>query len=265
MDYSDIKLEVVGSVAVLTLNRPEILNATSPAMVRELLMAMDEIEAPNSTVRCVLLTGAGRAFCSGANLRNGAPVSDLLERFDAGRTLESAYHPLLRRMRTLRVPFITAVNGASAGVGVSLALMGDMVLCSRSAYFLHAFRHVGLVPDGGSTWLLPRLIGRARAMELSLLGEKLAAETALAWGLINRVYDDDILLEEAWKLAGRLAKGPTVALALTRRLYWESGHNAYEDQINLERQFQRTAGDTADFSEGIRAFAEKRSPRFEGR
>jgi 2-(1,2-epoxy-1,2-dihydrophenyl)acetyl-CoA isomerase len=265
MGYSDIKLEVVGSVAVLTLNRPEILNATSPAMVSELLLAMDEIEAPDSTVRCVLLTGAGRAFCSGPKLRSEPPVSDPVERFDAGRVLESHYHPLLRRIVTLRVPFITAVNGACAGVGVSLALMGDMVLCSRSAFFLHAFRHVGLVPDGGSTWLLPRLVGRARAMELSLLGEKLAAVTALEWGLINRVYDDDVLREEARKLADRLAKGPTVALALTRRLYWDSGHNSYEDQINLERRFQRTAGDTADFTEGIRAFAEKRSPRFEGR
>jgi 2-(1,2-epoxy-1,2-dihydrophenyl)acetyl-CoA isomerase len=156
------------------------------------------------------------------------------------------------------------VNGAAAGVGMSFALMGDLVLCGRSAYFLQAFRRIGLIPDGGSTWILPRLIGKARAMELSLLGEKLPAEKALEWGLINRVFDDADLIGKAKEFARDLANGPTVALGLIRRLYWESADNTYEEQLNLERQMQRKAGNSADFGEGVRAFLEKRPAKFKG-
>jgi 2-(1,2-epoxy-1,2-dihydrophenyl)acetyl-CoA isomerase len=163
------------------------------------------------------------------------------------------------------VPIVVAVNGAAVGVGTSIALMGDTILCARSAYFLHAFRNLGLVPDGGTTWLLPRLVGRARAMELSLLGERLPAETALEWGMVNRVHDDDVLITEALAVARRLAQGPTRALGLTRRLYWESGSNSHEEQLDLERRFQCLACETDDFREGIAAFLEKRPPRFEGR
>jgi 2-(1,2-epoxy-1,2-dihydrophenyl)acetyl-CoA isomerase len=162
------------------------------------------------------------------------------------------------------MPFITAVNGAAAGVGMSFALMGDLVLCARSAYFLQAFRRIGLVPDGGSTWILPRLVGKARAMELSLMGEKLPAEKALEWGLIYRVVDDAALMDDARKLARDLASGPTVALGLIRKLYWESDRNSYEEQLNLERQMQRRAGGSADFQEGVRAFLEKRPAKFRG-
>ncbi len=147
---------------------------------------------------------------------------------------------------------------------MSLALMGDLILCARSAYFLQAFRRVGLVPDCGSTWLLPRLIGRARAIELSLLGERLPAETALAWGLVNRVFDDAALMEETRRLAHELAAGPTVALGLTRRLYWESAENSYERQLDLECRSQRIAGATEDFREGVKAFLEKRAAKFAG-
>jgi 2-(1,2-epoxy-1,2-dihydrophenyl)acetyl-CoA isomerase len=171
---------------------------------------------------------------------------------------------LLRRLRDLPCPIVTAVNGPAAGAGMSLALMGDLVLCARSAYFLQAFRRIGLVPDCGSTSLLPRLIGRARAIELSLLGERLSAETALAWGLVNRVLDDEALLPETQRPARDLAEGPTVALGLIRRLYWESPENSYEQQLDHECRMQRVAGNTEDFQEGVRAFLEKRPARFVG-
>jgi 2-(1,2-epoxy-1,2-dihydrophenyl)acetyl-CoA isomerase len=147
---------------------------------------------------------------------------------------------------------------------MSFALMGDLVLCARSAYFLQAFRRIGLVPDGGSTWILPRLIGKARASELSLLGERLPADKALEWGLVNRVFADDELMEKAREMGRELAQGPTIALGLIRRLYWESPDNTYEEQLNLERQMQRQAGASADFKEGVRAFLQKRPANFKG-
>jgi 2-(1,2-epoxy-1,2-dihydrophenyl)acetyl-CoA isomerase len=162
------------------------------------------------------------------------------------------------------MPIITAVNGAAAGVGMSLALMGDLVVAAKSAYFLQAFTRIGLVPDGGSTWLLPRLIGVARARELSLLAERLPAETALTWGLINRVVEDASLMDEALKLAQRLANGPTRAIAMSRKLYWESLSNTYEEQLDLERRSQEEAGRTQDFTEGVAAFLQKREAKFKG-
>ena len=261
MEFSRIKLDIDGAVATITLNHPEVLNATSPEMLEGLGAALEVIEAPEGGVRCLILTGAGRAFCAGANLQGRGEGG---RKKDAGVELESVYHPLLRRLRNLPCPIVSAVNGAAAGIGMSFALMGDMVLAARSAYFLQAFRRIGLVPDGGSTWLLPRRIGTARALELSLLGEKLPADTALAWGLINRVYDDAALAGEALTLARNLASGPTVALGMMRRLYWESAENSFEDQINLESRSQRTAGKTADFKEGVAAFLEKRPARFRG-
>jgi 2-(1,2-epoxy-1,2-dihydrophenyl)acetyl-CoA isomerase len=148
---------------------------------------------------------------------------------------------------------------------MSFAMMGGMILCARSAYFLQAFRRIGLVPDCGSTWLLPRLVGRARSIELSLIGEKLSAEKALEWGLVNRVYDDAVLMEETMKLAHELANGPTIALSLIRKLYWESPENSFEDQLDLEQQFQRVAGAAEDFKEGVSAFLEKRPAKFKGK
>jgi len=174
------------------------------------------------------------------------------------------FHPFIRRLRDLPFPLVTAVNGAAAGAGMSVALFGDLILCARSAYFLQAFRRIGLVPDCGSTWLLPRLIGRARALELSLLGERLPAETALAWGLVNRVHDDEKLMDEALKLAHDLANGPTVALGFTRRLYWETLENSLEQQLDLECRSQRLAGATHDFREGVQAFLAKRPAKFVG-
>jgi 2-(1,2-epoxy-1,2-dihydrophenyl)acetyl-CoA isomerase len=263
--FEHILLSVTEGVATLTLNRAEVLNAASPGMIRDLLRAMDHIEEPDSGVRCLLLTGAGRAFCAGADLRPGVSGADNTGRHDAGFDLELYYHRFVRRLRDLAMPLITAVNGPAVGVGASIALMGDLVLCARSAYFMLAFRNIGLVPDGGATWLLPRLVGRARAMEMALLGQKITAETALAWGMINRAYDDGALLDEAGTIARELAQGPTVALGLTRQLFWASESNSHEQQLDLERRYQRQAGESRDFGEGMLAFKERRAPRFNGR
>jgi 2-(1,2-epoxy-1,2-dihydrophenyl)acetyl-CoA isomerase len=263
--FEHILLSIDEHVATVTLNRPKVLNCTSQLMLRELMLAMDIIETPASAVRSLLITGAGRAFCAGADLTPGEADGENKGRHDAGHFLEYYYHPFVRRLRALEVPIVVAVNGAAVGVGASLALMGDMILCARTAYFLHAFGKVGLVPDGGVTWLLPRLIGRVRAMELSLLGERLPADTALEWGMVNRVYVDDVLATEALAVARRLAQGPTRALGLTRRLYWESECNSHEEQLDRERQLQYLAGETHDSREGIAAFLEKRPPRFAGR
>jgi len=266
MEFDRAKLDIQGSVGIVTLNHPEVMNAVSSEMLGGLMKALDEVENPKRGVRCLVMTGEGRGFCAGANLQRPAGDSSGTSEgsSDAALVLETLYHPFLRRIRNLPIPFVTAVNGAAAGVGMSFALMGDLVLCARSAYFLQAFRRIGLVPDGGSTWILPRLIGKVRAMELSLLGEKLPAETALHWGLVNRVYDDGELIDKAKTLAADLANGPTKALALIRRLYWESLDNSYEEQLNLERQSQRIAGGSEDFREGVRAFLEKRPAKFKG-
>ena len=264
MQFKHCTLDVEGSVAVLKFDHQEVMNAVSMDMLGGLAEALDEINDRRAEVRCLVLTGAGRAFCTGANLQ-GRNQPQKPGRSNAGAALETGFHPFLRRLQNLHCPLVTAVNGPAAGAGMSFALMGDMILVARSAYFLQAFRRIGLVPDCGSTWLLPRLIGKARSVELSLMGERLPAEKALEWGLINRVHDDAVLMEEAMKLARELASGPTVALSLIRKLYWESPENSFEDQLNLEFQSQRVAGATEDFREGVTAFLEKRPAKFAGK
>src|SRR5450755_2341829 len=228
-DFDRAYVMAHSNVAILTLNHPEAMNAAGTKLVKGAAAALNFIEKKDSGFRAMILTGEGRGFCSGANLseRGGEDTG-------VGHSLETVYHPFLRRLRDLSIPFVTAVNGAAAGVGMSIALMGDIVIAARSAYFLQAFTRIGLVPDGGSTWLLPRMIGLARARELALLAEKLPAERALEWGLINRVHDDSALMEEALTLAARLAEGPTACLALTRQLYAASPDNSFEQQIDLE-------------------------------
>ena len=261
-EFERVHLTARGKVAVLTMNHPEVLNAISPRMADGMMKAIEFAGDTSNGFRAAVITGEGRGFSSGANLAEASGQPDGPR--DAGKHLEQHYHPLLRRIRDLELPILTAVNGVAAGVGMSIALMGDLVLAARSAYLLQAFTRIGLVPDGGSTWLLPRLIGLARARELSLLAEKLPAERALEWGLINRVCDDAALLDETVGLAERLAEGPTIALGATRSLYWSSPQNTYEEQLDLERRQQQRAGSTEDFVEGVSAFLQKRPARFSG-
>jgi 2-(1,2-epoxy-1,2-dihydrophenyl)acetyl-CoA isomerase len=264
MQFKHVTVDFDGPVAALKLDHPEVMNAVSMDMLGGLGEALDAIDDRKAQVRCLVITGQGRAFCTGANLQ-GRGNTKPGGRSNAGAALETAYHPFLRRLRNLHCPIVTSVNGPAAGAGMSIALMGDMILCARSAYFLQAFRRIGLVPDCGSTWLLPRLVGKARAVELSLMGERLPAEKALEWGLVNRVYDDAALSDETMKLAHDLAHGPTIALSLIRKLYWESENNSFEEQLDLEQRLQREAGAAEDFKEGVSAFLEKRPAKFKGK
>ena len=264
MRHGRITLETTGDIAVMTLNDPTVLNAIGVKLREDMAEAMDQLEA--GPARCLVITGAGRAFCSGANLNDpDRPPRDRVAeaRGDAKSDLELWYNPMFLRLRALPIPIVTAINGIAAGAGMSLALSGDIRIAARSASFLQAFARIGLVPDCGSSWLLPRLIGMARAMELALLAERLPAETALSWGLINRVEDDDALMPRAMELARGLAAGPK-SLGLIRRMFWQSMENSYSDQLDLEAKLQSQAGATRDFAEGVTAFREKRQTNFSG-
>ena len=264
MKHGKIILETTGNVAVLTLNDPKVLNAFGQKLREDMDDALDRVES--GPARCLVITGAGRAFCSGANLTDpDRPPRDreAEARGDAESDLEAWYNPAFLRLRALPIPIVTVVNGIAAGAGMSLALSGDIKLAARSASFLQAFARIGLVPDCGSSWILPRLIGVARAMELALLAEPLPAETALAWGMINRVEYDDALLPKAMELAQGLARGPK-SLGLIRQMMWEGLDNRYIEQLDLEAKLQVRAGLTRDFEEGVAAFREKRAARFTG-
>ena len=263
MSYERISLEHKDGIAVLKFKHPEVLNAVGARMLEELTDAVADIAAPDSEARCLLLTGEGRAFNAGANLSDPGRREKAPKKGGTGSSLRTGYHPLFFTLRDLDVPIVTAVNGVAAGVGMSFALVGDIVCAAKSAYFLQAFAKIGLIPDGGATFILPRLVGWGRAMELSLLAERLPAEQALEWGLINRVFDDDELLEGAITIARQLADGPS-SLGLIRRAYWASCSNSYEEQLDLEAKLQTEAGRTSDHKEGVQAFLEKRTARFTG-
>jgi 2-(1,2-epoxy-1,2-dihydrophenyl)acetyl-CoA isomerase len=264
MAYDTITLEQTDGVAVLKFNRPKSLNGLTTAMMDEVDHALDAILAPNSGSRCVLLTGEGRGFSSGADLAAG--VTDAgAGKIDAGRILETHFNPLFERLMSMPVPLVTAVNGPAAGAGCSFAIAGDIVIAAKSAYFLQAFVNIGLVPDMGSTWLLPRLVGKARAQAMMMLGEKVSAETALDWGMIYQVVEDADLMSTAMAVARKLAAGPTSTIGLIRRQMRASFENGLTQQLRLEREYQLTAGLTSDFAEGVSAFLQKRPAAFTGK
>lgn len=248
-------------VLSLTLNRPDKLNAFNEEMHLALRAGFERAHA-DETVRAVLLTGAGRGFCAGQDLGDRDPKKGVP---DLGHTIETYYNPLLRLIRSLEKPVICAVNGVAAGAGANIAFACDITLAARSARFVQAFARLGLVPDSGGTWSLPRLIGEARAKALALTAEPLGAETAADWGLIWRAVDDDKLMEEAIALAIRLAAGPTRGLGMTKRAIQAAATNSLDQQLDLERDLQREAGRSADYAEGVSAFLEKRKPEFRGK
>jgi 2-(1,2-epoxy-1,2-dihydrophenyl)acetyl-CoA isomerase len=267
MTYEKIRLDAADGVAVITLADPASLNAAGLEMARELAHAFASVAAGKISARAVIMTGEGRGFCSGANLSGSGAAgreADVDGKPDAGSALESAYNPLVSLLRDFPLPIVTAINGPAAGVGCSLALLGDIVVAAESAYFLQAFRRIGLVPDGGSTYLLPRLVGKARAMEMMLLGDKIPAATALSWGLVNRCVPDVELMPTATVIARELAAGPA-ALSMIRKLVWDSLDADWVGQLNAERHAQKAAGKTDDFIEGVGAFLQKRPAAFKGR
>ena len=263
MDFETILFDKADGVAVITLNRPDKLNAFTAEMHGELKAALDDVKQDDG-VRALVLTGAGRAFCAGQDLSNRA-IAPGDEPRDLGASLDTLYNPLVRTLRSLEMPVISAVNGVAAGAGANVALAADIVLAARSANFIQAFCKLGLVPDSGGTYTLPRLVGRARAMGLALLGDRLPAERAEAIGLIWKAVDDDDLMTEAMALARHLAAQPTKGLAMIKQAINASLGNDLDTQLDLERDLQRIAGRTADYQEGVNAFLEKRPPRFQGK
>ncbi|MBO9695214.1 MAG: enoyl-CoA hydratase/isomerase family protein [Sphingopyxis sp.] len=258
--YETIVLEMSGQVAILRLDRPDQLNAMPPAMADDICAALTRLPALGA--RCLLVTGNGRGFCSGAELGasgSGDGPADTLQ------TIRRHYNPMLLALAQLDIPVVAAVNGAAAGIGCSLALSADFTLAGKSAYFLQAFVNVGLIPDGGSSWWLPRLIGFPRAMEMMMLGERIGAERAAEWGLIHRCVDDGDLAAEAEKLARRLAAGPTVAYGTLRRIVRAAQSQDIATVLDAEAVGQSVTARSQDAFEGVRAFREKRKAVFEGR
>lgn len=263
MKFEHIIYSVDAGVALLSLNRPQALNSFNEAMHLEVREAL-KMTAENPDARVLLLTAEGRGFCAGQDLsdRNVAPDADMP---DLGLSIEKFYNPMIRRLQQLPMPVICAVNGVAAGAGANIPLACDLVLAARSAKFIQAFCKIGLVPDSGGTWFLPRLIGMARAKQLALLGEPLTAEQALEWGMIYRVTDDEALRDEALVLARQLATQPTMGLGYIKRALNDSVSNGFDEQLTLERDLQRLAGRTDDYREGVAAFMAKRPAEFKGR
>lgn len=262
MTYEKITLAKDRGLATLTLNAPDKLNAVSRKMIAELKDCWEKLAA-DSAVRAVLLTGAGRGFCAGADLAD--PDRNKGEASDSGAALEKFFNPVIRIMRSVPKPIVAAVNGPAAGVGMSFALAADIAIAARSATFLQAFSRIGLLPDGGSTWFLPRLVGEQRARALAMLAPQISAGQAKEWGLIWDVVEDADLARTATELARRLADGPTMSLARIKEAMNRASGNDLGQQLDVERDFQRELGHSEDFLEGVAAFLAKRKPVFKGK
>lgn len=261
--FETVRLEMADGVATLTLNRPERLNSFTASMHGEVRVALDEV-AGSPDVRCFVLTGAGRGFCAGQDLSDRA-VAPGEAPVDLGASIENYYKPLLLRLRALDIPTICAVNGVAAGAGANIPFACDLVFAARSASFVQSFSKIGLVPDCGGTWWLPRLVGPARAMGLALLGDKLTAPQAEQWGLIWRCVEDDELMPTVLTVARQLAAGPTRGYVRTRQAMEGALQLPLSAALDVERDLQRELGASDDYREGVAAFMEKRAPRFRGR
>lgn len=256
-NFEFIELGLDGGVAWITLNRPDKLNAFTAAMHMELQEILSRVQIADD-VRCLVISGNGRGFCAGQDLGD-------LDMSALGNVVEDHYNPLIRTLTTLNKPVIASVNGVAAGAGANMALACDIVLAARSAKFIQSFNQLGLVPDGGGTWTLPRLIGLAKATAITLTGEPIVAETAEQWGMIYKAVDDEQLQATTAELAHRLAASPTTGLAFTKQLLRLSMTRTMDEQLDLERDYQQAASQTTDFSEGVEAFLAKRPPEFTGK
>ncbi|NBU84795.1 MAG: 2-(1,2-epoxy-1,2-dihydrophenyl)acetyl-CoA isomerase [Sphingomonadaceae bacterium] len=260
MEFETITLDISDQIATITLNRPDRMNACSLTMAGEINDALSSL----GDARCLIITGAGRGFCAGADLQ-ARGSSSIAGGEGSYIALTRHYNPLMLNLARLNIPVITAINGAAAGVGCSIGLAGDFVIAGKSGYFLQAFVNIGLVPDGGASWMLPRLVGKARATEMMMLGEKIYGDKALEWGMIHKVVEDADLMAEARALATRFANGPTLAYAVMRKNILIAMENSYSEQLLAEAEGQRIAGNSADSAEGGLAFLEKRKPVFKGK
>lgn len=263
MPYAHILFQSDQGVARITLNRPDVLNSFNRTMARELREAL-EVVASDGSLRSVLLTGAGRGFCAGQDLAEAAPQPDGTLP-DLGDFVREGYNPIVRAIRTLEKPVICAVNGVAAGAGANLALACDIVIASRDASFVQSFAKIGVIPDSGGTFLLPRIVGLQRATALAMLADRVSAEQALDWGMVYRVVEPALLGDSAWTTASELARQPTRGLGLIKRGFNHSLGIDLDAQLDYEEELQREAGRTADYAEGVRAFLAKRKPHFEGR
>ncbi|MBN6532453.1 2-(1,2-epoxy-1,2-dihydrophenyl)acetyl-CoA isomerase [Acinetobacter pittii] len=263
MDYQNIIAEEKNGVGYLTFNRPKALNSFNVDMHREVAEVLN-LWTKNPDVRCVVISGEGRGFCAGQDLGDRV-VDPNAEAPDLGYSIETYYNPLIKTIVNMPKPVICAVNGVAAGAGANIALACDLVIAAKSANFVQAFCRLGLVPDSAGTWFLPRAVGHARAMGLTLLGDKLPAETAKEWGMIWDVVDDAELKTKVTELAERLAKQPTFGLSLIKKAIHQSSNNTFDEQVLLERDLQRIAGRSEDYREGVQAFMNKREPNFKGR
>lgn len=261
--FDSIKLEIADNVATITLNRPERLNSMPPAMADDIRAALDHLPALGA--RALLITGEGRGFCSGADLGSDRAASAVGGGANSRKALRAHYNPMLLALANLDIPVVVAVNGPAAGIGCSLGLSGDFTIVGKSGYFLQAFVNIGLVPDGGSSWLLPRLVGVPRALQMMMLGEKISGEQAADWGMVYKCVEDADLQTEARALATRLAAGPTVSLGTMRKILRAGLSQSYSDTLDAEAMGQFVAGNSEDAVEGVLAFQEKRKTAFKGR